>query len=109
MVYDLNTLAGTLNINISKQSKVILELVDDNKVQVKTVPNDSINLRVNKDVSNSLSISKNGNDNNPWRKGLPSLPSEMVNSNKFNVYVSRLQSNSSKQSKSEIGGTDLNA
>lgn len=107
-MYDLNTISSGLNIHISKQTKVVLELVDDNKVQVRTVPKDSDYLRSNKEVSNSLNISKNGGDN-LWRKGLPSLPSEMINSNKFNVYVSRLQSNSSKQSKSDKEGTDLNA
>lgn len=73
-------------------------MIDDNRVQVRTVNKENtIDPSLNKNMSNLANISKNGGEfSNPFSMGLPSIPKEMMNTNKFGAYVSKLQSHTSK-------------
>jgi len=112
-VYDLNHLSGCLNVSLSKNKRVVLEMLDDTHVQVKTVSKESSqSSNMKKDVSNPmLNISKNSKEPSFCLPagGYPSFPQEMMN-NKFNQVVDRIQAIGGQENQKglEVLNTDKN-
>lgn len=108
VLYDLNAVSGAINLQLNKGKKITLEVTDLGQLQVRVSPKEGpINVVSSSEVSYPLNISQNGNTPTFSTHNFQGASSEMMAQNKFNVYVSRLQSNSSRASKNELRAEDL--
>lgn len=95
-IYDLNQLSGCLNVSLSKNKCIMLEMIDDTHIQVRKMP---------KEVSNfhppSISFNRASTPSMAFKTGnYPSFPNEMMQSNKFSKIVDGVRSNT--------GAADIN-
>mmetsp|Transcript_22142 Transcript_22142/g.21929 ORF Transcript_22142/g.21929 Transcript_22142/m.21929 type:complete len:310 (-) Transcript_22142:34-963(-) len=94
-IYDLNQLSGNLNISLTRNKRIELEMIDDTHVRVKTSSkSSSLNSGDKKDASIPMNISRLNQEPSfsLIPVSYPSFPNEMMNSNKFSQFVNNLKS-----------------
>lgn len=91
-IYDLNQLSGCLNVSLSKNKCIMLEMIDDTHVQVRNIPKELSKASIVQIPS--IPFNRASNPSMTFKTGnYPSFPNEMMQSNKFSKIVDGVRSN----------------